>query len=786
MAFDPDQYLAGKSSEKEAAFDPDAYLRETESPATSQFSVPTKENIAESQKQARRESMREERKRPFAGSVLEKPIGAGEALLSTATGSVAGLGGILSGLYQTRGKYGTPEGVKEAEQIAAETAKRYTYEPRTTKGQEYTEQAGKVLGELPGLTPAMGSIEAAAASRFAPAAARQASAAARQVTQKVKESPVTQAAQKAGQAVVGKVGEYTIGATQPETARQAKYLEGLGFELEPVQLRKDKPLGSPGFRESSRIKNENLATKLASKETGVETENVTPAYLKTRVEKIGKEYDKIFGRKFDIDTELVKKLDDIRKFEEAVTPSGTGKAQSIAGNIIKRWDEASKETRQKAIENRIRTIMQQQQRGGVSPITRLKKDWPTIRDGSAPDLPTWFADVESTVTELSNNLGLRVTPKVWVSKPRREGRLFGMATGDGNIIINDALDLNGAVATALHEFGHQAEFQLFAQAPVETRKAVVSAFEDQRRAIKPGTLTVEQYRPLTAEKYGESRKQIPSRQYERGYLQDFSEWFAEQTSRWITETKAPTDLVEKFFAKIADSWKKIYQRVVGYVPLVKEVDDFFRSNWKGDLLETAYKESAEPSAGGIEIPTEKVTAKIDGAELQRLRTSLTNIARNASDGQVRRTAGEFVSAIDEAIGRYDPQLLERLRTANRQYAAASVLSEGIEKGFVEGGKVGLQGLGNHLANNTYGFGSGTSSHPLYDLGYAGRAVKLRTREEGVQFPSSGLAELLARGRISAATALGLRSQLARDLQRAASEKELRRMIDEQEKQRREP
>lgn len=571
---------------------------------------------------------------------------------------------------------------------------------------------------------------------------------------------------------LGALGRMAVGTTQPEITALSKKAEDMGFILEPAQLRKDRPLASPGFSEVAKVKNEKIATELATKATGKQTENVTPSFVGGRMEELGKDYDKIFNRNFTIDSDLVKTIRDMKNFEVSVGPAGVGEVTRTADNIIRRFNDEMIASQQKNIENRIKRIMQTQQRGGVEPITRLKKDWPTIRDSSAPDAPVWMGDVEKTIKELSDNLGLKTTPKVWASAPRREG-LYGMATGDGNIVINDKLNMNGAVATALHEFGHQAEFQLFIHAPKSQRDDVVRAFNNQMASIPVGSKTVEQHRPLTAAKYPEeSRTGIPQASFEKGYLRDFSEWFAEQTSRWITTTKQPTDTVEKFFAKVADSWKKIYQRVVGHIPLVSEVDKFFRANWRGDLIEQVGAEAGAVSAAAEPAIAEGVLAKIKGEELQRLRSNMQRLARTATNGEDRNAAANFVKALDEGLGRYDPSSLQKLQETNRMYAATAALRDGIEQGFITQGKVSLQGLGNYLSKNVYGYGSGTTAHPLYELGYLGQRLNIRSRAEGMDYPGfDATAALLGRGKQAVSTVVGGRTQLARDLQRSLSEKE---------------
>lgn len=157
---------------------------------------------------------------------------------------------------------------------------------------------------------------------------------------------------------------------------------------------------------------------------------------------------------------------------------------------------------------------------------------------------------------------------------------------------------------------------------------------------------------------------------------------------------------------------------------------------------------------------------VDGREIQRLRSELSNVARTATDANDRRIAGQFVDAIDKAIERNNPALAAKLLDTNRKYAVAKTLEEMIEKGYIRQGNISLEKLGEHLANNTYGFGSGTSRHPLYDLGYMGRELNLRALWEG----ATGKADDVLKAALGKASrfvggALGLRTQAARRTQR---------------------
>jgi hypothetical protein len=157
---------------------------------------------------------------------------------------------------------------------------------------------------------------------------------------------------------------------------------------------------------------------------------------------------------------------------------------------------------------------------------------------------------------------------------------------------------------------------------------------------------------------------------------------------------------------------------------------------------------------------------VDGRELQRLRSELSRISRTAADANDRRVAGQFVERIDAAITRYDPKLGVKLADTNKKYAAAKTLEEMIEKNFIQGGDVSLQKLGDHLAGNVYGFGSGTARHPLYDLGFMGRELRMEAVWERAKGMSNeAINALLGKtGRLLGGAA-GVRTQAARRVQR---------------------
>ena len=122
-------------------------------------------------------------------------------------------------------------------------------------------------------------------------------------------------------------------------------------------------------------------------------------------------------------------------------------------------------------------------------------------------------------------------------------------------------------------------------------------------------------------------------------------------------------------------------------------------------------------------------------------------------------------------------MLEQLKETNRRYAATATLADGVSRGFVTQGKVSLKDLGEYLAGKLQGtgYGAGTSTHPLYELGYEGQQLNLVSRAVGESFPKyDATAALLGRGKRALSSIVGGRTQFARDLQRYASEQEAKK------------
>lgn len=124
-------------------------------------------------------------------------------------------------------------------------------------------------------------------------------------------------------------------ATREATAKAA---EKMGFKLSPAQVRRAEPVAEKGATGWA-LENQKLANKLASKATGKEAAEITPEFVRGRLQKLGKEFDTIYkGKQFNIDTQAVQALDAIRTFETQLPPTQQLAAvRNAADNIVKNF-----------------------------------------------------------------------------------------------------------------------------------------------------------------------------------------------------------------------------------------------------------------------------------------------------------------------------------------------------------------------------------------------------------------------------------------------------------------
>jgi hypothetical protein len=587
-----------------------------------------------------------------------------------------------------------------------------------------------------------------------------------------------------------KAADALIGRPNPGGAKVAAEAEAEGLSVRAGQIRGKKPSGEPlSLKEQEKINEEVSAV------TGASTKSVDAEFIDGRLKALGKDYDIIYSGEFQIGEDVANAAKAIMEQEAAIGAAGDAGVQSIARNIFSRWNKAREDAEALAQQQQIMSTIRGQQTalkrgtgapagsGGevvmrkfgpgeridAAPLTddllKLYKagDHTNVRPITAADAPAWAKDVHAVITDLTEQLGLRVRPGVYVGNGRGS---YGWAHPYGHIFLNESSLKNpaDALATALHEFGHMVEFQLFGQAPTAVKQAINDAWAASK--IEGAGKTVEQLRPVSASKYGpDHAAMVPTSAKDKSYYLGFSEWYAEQVSRWLTTAKEPVTVAEKFFKGIADTWKKIYQKVTGYLPMAKATDDFMRLNWNGKLINdeavlrifqakeippagaTPAGAAAAPISGGAETAksvalAKPVIAKIEGKDLQRLRSYIADRSVHSSDGMVRTQARRTLKQIDDAIEMTNPAKKALLQKTNTKYRATLTLKDLLESNDISlsrGSNISPQTLGRAVQASGYEL-----THPLAKWARYGNKLGMRSATQGAEYTRDPISNLLTR------------------------------------------
>ncbi len=385
---------------------------------------------------------------------------------------------------------------------------------------------------------------------------------------------------------------------------------------------------------------------------------------------------------------------------------------------------------------------------------------PEIPRGMAAGIPGFIGDIETLGRAGLRYAGADVDPRSTFPTTERVGEaVFGPAeTGAGRIgrEVGAILSPLGTISTLARGAGRVGRAVVGESAPQTERLAQAA----EKLGFKLEPMQVRADVPRGSPGFGE--RAIAENQK-----------LANELASRATGTTT-TEITPKFvgdrLAALGDEYNKIFsgsfQLDSPMFGAVKNMADFERSVSPATV--SGVRSAADNIVDRFTAAGNPARLPIDGQELKALRDRMSYIARSAEQGPVRYRAGQFVDEIDAMIQRNNPQLAQRLAETNQKYAAAKTLEEMIERNAIDGaGNISLERLGDIVAKNAYGYGSGTSRHPLYDLAYLGRALKIRGRFEGAEVPADVLGALATR--LGRTLNVAGRTQLARGAQRRISQ-----------------
>jgi hypothetical protein len=287
-------------------------------------------------------------------------------------------------------------------------------------------------------------------------------------------------------------------------------------------------------------------------------------------------------------------------------------------------------------------------------------------------------------------------PLARLIKTQKE-RLNGSAAPIGKdtyaVYINPKLSESRAIEILAHELGHIVELTAYDNADAATRKAIQDEYLAWRKQAKLATNS-ELMHMLRNREDAEDNARVAAINKEEDllaaqtlknfdtYWTSFSEWFADNVSRWATTNEKPLSIADKFFSKVAQMMRDLVAITTGRkYPPAKSVADFLNTIGPANFapqasmgvpLNAPVKEQFSVSAGteslvdsmgpldaqdksGLSKLITGVKANPDVDYVTKFRTQTADIAATIE----QRLRNKFDGAVRDSLGNINPMGLYR-------------------------------------------------------------------------------------------------------------------------------
>ena len=295
-------------------------------------------------------------------------------------------------------------------------------------------------------------------------------------------------------------------------------------------------------------------------------------------------------------------------------------------------------------------------------------------------------------------------------------RQLGLKPTDRVLFIKEGLSEDETLEILAHEFGHIIQGVSFDSAPATVRNEVMKEYnawlakakagtvENLVRSLRNRTNAENTLRKWKAEGTDITKpvSALPPSQALNYYL-SFSEWFADNVSRWATTSDKPLTVAERFFASVAQKMRDLVKIVTGrdYLP-AKAVKDFLDAMSPGSAfsampMATPSSTTLEREQFSLSVPAERIIegmgpiesdhkpwykAMVQGIMTQpgdpSLGTKFRVMMADSAAAIEQRLQAKFNGAVRDALGNLNPMGL--LRQA-QDYV--KLLPEYFQKGAIE-------------------------------------------------------------------------------------------------------
>jgi hypothetical protein len=205
-----------------------------------------------------------------------------------------------------------------------------------------------------------------------------------------------------------------------------------------------------------------------------------------------------------------------------------------------------------------------------------------------------------------------------------------------------------------HEMGHVHEKEVFANASPQEKKALREAHATwlEAQSKKSARELVLALRARVTGRNVKIGEDIPASKL-TAYWKSFSEWYADQTSRWAVSDEKPLTVVDKFFARLGAALRNFYKtlRAERYLP-TETFTRFINATLK-DLDVNPMDEAKTPTYDDV---LDEVYGAYNDPEGAQISEQNFNLLVSAAEGK-RKTPQELMDALEGFKDKYAQTVL---------------------------------------------------------------------------------------------------------------------------------
>ena len=320
---------------------------------------------------------------------------------------------------------------------------------------------------------------------------------------------------------------------------------------------------------------------------------------------------------------------------------------------------------------------------------------------------------------------------------------------DFYISFKPGMSENKSLEVISHELGHVIESVAYNNAPAETKAAIRKEYEAwlQTTKGKTGRELVQMLRNReTADTQMLSVDEGKTAEQMSAYWTLFTEWFADNTSRWASTSEKPVSIVEKFFSKVAQMMRDLVATVTGRkYPPNKKVAEFLDAMGPGSaaLWVSGQDSAAQPSTKAQFSTTYTAQDVVDSmgpltpTNERGLKEMIVGVQKEGDPNRgvkFRVAAVDSAAAIEEKFSRtFNGAVRDKMGKINPMglYRQAQDYSKLLLEYFQNGTLVKDKDTGLYRAVGT----SAGAPADVFPLIYAWGKKTGRTNEEAEQFAS---------------------------------------------------